>query len=259
MTIDRRCSGISDRRDLLTEKTLDAETRTSESSKNDNSENTHEKLTTDSFNQQLVQANENLIIASIKCQTIAENLEKSSAQMIHLANHDFLTELPNRMQLNDRIGQAILLAKRDKSRLAVLFLDLDKFKAVNDSYGHGMGDKLLQSVAARLQNAIRSSDTASRQGGDEFILLLSNIGDKDSLCRTIKEIQQIISASYLIAETNICIGSAIGVSVFPEHGEDTQTLIHCADIAMYYAKQRGPNQYEIFNPDIHNASTAGLE
>ncbi|CAL60973.1 hypothetical protein; putative GGDEF domain [Herminiimonas arsenicoxydans] len=259
MTFDRRCSGIADRRDFLTEGILPAETPTSDSSKSENSMNTSVKLTTESLNQQLVQANENLVIASIKCQTIAENLEKSSAKMMHLANHDFLTELPNRMQLNDRIGQAILLAKRDNSKLAILFLDLDKFKAVNDVYGHGMGDKLLQAVAARLQIAIRSSDTASRHGGDEFILLLSRIGDKDSLCRTIKKIQHIVSASYLIAETNISIGSAIGVSIFPEHGEDTQTLIHCADIAMYNAKQRGTNQYEIFSPDIHNPAKASLE
>jgi diguanylate cyclase (GGDEF)-like protein len=142
------------------------------------------------------------------------------------------------------------MAKRYKTRQAILFLDLDKFKAVNDAYGHGIGDKLLQSAAARLKKAIRSSDTASRQGGDEFILLLSKVGNEDSLLRTIKKIQNIISVPYLIAEKNIHIGSAIGMSVFPEHGEDTQTLIRCADAAMYRAKQRGSNQHEIFRSDI---------
>jgi diguanylate cyclase (GGDEF)-like protein len=258
MILDRRSSGIADRRGFRDDEASRTEAPTIEPAKSKDA-NASGKLTPHHLNRQLVQANENLVIASIKCQTIAENLEKSSVKMTHLANHDFLTELPNRMQLYDRIGQAILMAKRDNTKLAILFMDLDKFKAVNDSYGHEIGDELLRSVAARLKKAIRNSDTASRQGGDEFILLLSKVGNEDSLRRTIKKIQHSISAPYLIAEKNIHIGSAIGVSVFPEHGEDTQTLIRCTDAAMYHAKQRGPNQHEIFSPDMGKASKAAPE
>lgn len=208
------------------------------------------------LNLQLMQANEHLVIASIESHAMADDLEKSRAEMAHLANHDFLTNLPNRLQLIDRIGQAIIFATRHRTKLAVLFLDLDRFKSVNDTLGHAVGDLLLRSVADRLQNAIRRSDTVSRQGGDEFVLLLSEVNEEETLRPKIEKIRQIISEPYRIAGNDLIIGATIGVSIFPEHGEETETLIRHADLAMYYAKQSGRNQYQFFNEEMRDSTTA---
>jgi diguanylate cyclase (GGDEF)-like protein len=202
------------------------------------------------LNLQLMRANEKLVIASVESQEMAEDLERSRAEMAHLANHDFLTDLPNRMQLHDRIGQAITLARRHRTKLAVLFLDLDKFKAVNDSLGHAVGDQLLQAVAERLMSMIRRSDTVSRHGGDEFVLLLSEVNEEENLRPKIEKIRHLVSSPYNIAGNDLMIGVTIGVSIFPEHGDDTETLVRRADLAMYYAKQQGRNQYQFFSPEM---------
>ena len=144
-------------------------------------------VTQEDNNLQLREANENLVIASIESHIMNEKLEKSKAEMTHLANHDFLTDLPNRMQLYDRISQAITSARRYGNKLTIMFLDLDRFKAVNDSFGHVVGDKLLQAVAQRLKNTVRASDTVSRTGGDEFVLLLPEIVDQAGLISTIEK------------------------------------------------------------------------
>jgi diguanylate cyclase len=209
-------------------------------------------ITQQDLNRQLVQANENLVIASIESHAMADDLEKSRAEMAHLANHDFLTDLPNRLQLYDRISQAITFATRHRTKLAVLFLDLDRFKSINDSLGHAIGDLLLRSVAERLQSAIRRSDTVSRQGGDEFVLLLSEVNEEETLRPKIEKIRQMISEPYRIAGNDLNIGVTIGVSIFPEHGDDTEKLIRCADLAMYHAKQRGRNQYEFYSANMRN-------
>ncbi len=198
----------------------------------------------------LRQANEQLVIASVQLQIATEEIEKSKAEMTHLANHDFLTDLPNRTQLFDRIAQAIALAKRHHAKLAVLFLDLDRFKTVNDTLGHAIGDQLLQSVAHRLQSAIRSSDTVSRQGGDEFVLLLSEVNQEEILALKIEKIHQIITAPYCVAGNDLDIGATIGISVFPKDGEDAETLIRNADTAMYYAKETGRNKFQFFRPEM---------
>jgi diguanylate cyclase (GGDEF)-like protein len=198
------------------------------------------------INTQLREANEKLVIAAVKLQNMAEELKKS----IHLASHDFLTNLPNRMQLFDRITQAIAWSRRHQSQFAVLFLDLDRFKAVNDTLGHQVGDKLLQLVAERLQNIIRSSDTASRNGGDEFVLVLSEVNHRETLVQKVEDIRAIISAPYCIAEHDIEIGVTIGIGVYPDDGEDVYTLIQNADAAMYAAKENGRDQYQFFRPEM---------
>lgn len=195
----------------------------------------------------LQQANEELVIASVKMQAMAEQLKKS----IHLASHDFLTDLPNRMQLLDRITQAIAWARRHQSKFAVLFLDLDRFKIINDTLGHAIGDQLLQSVAERLMSIIRSSDTASRQGGDEFILVLSEVSCKEVLALKVNDILHIISAPYSIAGHELCIGVTIGVSVFPDDGDSAEILIRHADVAMYCAKENGRDQFQFFKSAMH--------
>lgn len=209
-------------------------------------------VTQEDNNLQLREANENLVIASIESHIMNEKLEKSKAEMTHLANHDFLTDLPNRMQLYDRISQAITSARRYGNKLTIMFLDLDRFKAVNDSFGHVVGDKLLQAVAQRLKNTVRASDTVSRTGGDEFVLLLPEIVDQAGLISTIEKIHAAITAPYHIAGNELDIGTTIGISFFPEDGEDAETLIRSADAAMYNAKENGRNSYQFFKKELRS-------
>ncbi len=199
-------------------------------------------------NRQLVEVNEQLVIASLQFQMVAEKIERAKEEIAHLAYHDALTNLPNRIQLYDRIEQAILFAKRRSAQLAVLFLDLDRFKAINDSFGHAVGDQVLQSVAQRLKSAVRDSDTVSRHGGDEFILLLSEVSLGEGLDQKIAEIHRAVTAPHDIAEIVLEIGATIGISIFPDDGEDTATLIHNADAAMYDAKENGRNRHQYFRP-----------
>ena len=201
-------------------------------------------------NLRLRKANEQLVIASVQLQTATEEIERSRAEMVELANHDLLTGLPNRMQLYDRIVQAMALARRHNTKLAVLFLDLDRFKLVNDSLGHAIGDQLLQSIAHRLKGAIRSTDTVSRQGGDEFVLLLSEVEQEDALVLKIGKIHEIIIAPYNVAGHELQIGATIGISMFPQDGEDAETLIRNADTAMYHAKESGRNKYQFYRRDM---------
>ncbi|HEY8101840.1 MAG TPA: EAL domain-containing protein [Burkholderiaceae bacterium] len=198
----------------------------------------------------LRQVNEQLVISSVQSQILAEEIEKAKVAMTHLANHDFLTTLPNRMRLNDRITQSIASARRHSEKLAVLFLDLDRFKVINDTLGHTIGDQLLQAVAQRLKEAIRSSDTVSRHGGDEFILVLSEVNDHGTLADNVKKIHEIITASYPVAGHDLVIGATIGISIFPQDGEDADTLVRNADAAMYYAKENGRNKYQFFKQEI---------
>jgi len=174
-----------------------------------------------------------------------------SLQAIHLAQHDFLTDLPNRMLLNDRLTQAIASARRHSHRLAVLFLDLDQFKHVNDSLGHGIGDILLQSVARRLAACVRSSDTVSRQGGDEFVVLLSELAHPDAAAVSAEKIIRALVAPHDVANHQLHVTVTIGISIFPDDGPNAETLIKCADTAMYHAKGRSRNTYQFFEREMN--------
>ncbi len=171
--------------------------------------------------------------------------------MAHLAQHDFLTDLPNRMLLSDRIASAIALARRHGKRRAVLFLDLDGFKHINDSLGHPVGDLLLQSVAQRLKACVRSSDTVSRQGGDEFVVLLSEIEHAADAARSAEKMVVTLAAPHDVAGKELHISASIGISIYPEDGQDAETLIKCADTAMYHAKEKGRNNYQFFTGDMN--------
>lgn len=174
-----------------------------------------------------------------------------SIQISHLAQHDFLTDLPNRILLNDRLTQAISFARRHGNQLAVLFLDLDRFKHVNDSLGHVIGDKLLQSVAGRLVTCVRSSDTVSRLGGDEFVVLLSDVEHADAAAATARKLITALAAPHDVAHHDLHVSASIGVSIYPDDGHDAETLLKCADTAMYHAKEGGRNNYQFFKADMN--------
>jgi diguanylate cyclase (GGDEF)-like protein/PAS domain S-box-containing protein len=169
----------------------------------------------------------------------------------HLAEHDFLTELPNRMLLNDRINQAIAAAPRHMKSVAVLFIDLDGFKHINDSLGHSIGDKLLQSISKRLVNCVRGSDTVSRQGGDEFVVLLSEVDHPKDVTIMARRFLQAIAEPHSVNPHDLHVTASIGVSVYPEDGPDAETLIKNADTAMYQAKDDGRQGYQFFKPAMN--------
>ena len=174
-----------------------------------------------------------------------------SLQLSHLAQYDVLTDLPNRTLLNDRLTQAIASARRHGTGLAVLFVDLDRFKHVNDSLGHAMGDALLQSVAHLLLACVRSSDTVSRLGGDEFVVVLSELDQVGDAAITANKVLTMLATPHSIAQHDLDVTVSIGVSTFPYDGEDAETLIKNADTAMYHAKENGRNNYQFFEKDMN--------
>jgi diguanylate cyclase (GGDEF)-like protein/PAS domain S-box-containing protein len=173
------------------------------------------------------------------------------AEMSHLAQHDTLTKLPNRTLLQDRLSQAITTAGRNGTRIAVLFLDLDGFKHINDSLGHDIGDKLLQSVAKRLLASVRTSDTVSRIGGDEFVVLLSEVAHAGDAGVKAGKILAALNAPLEIDQHNLRVTASIGVTTYPEDGQETAMLIKNADLAMYQAKENGRNNYQFFEKDMN--------
>lgn len=172
-------------------------------------------------------------------------------KMTHLAQHDFLTDLPNRVLLNDRISQAIALAMRSGTQLAVLFLDLDNFKYINDSLGHETGDKVLQSIAKRLNGCVRSSDTISRLGGDEFVILLREDKNGEDAALTAEKILASMILPLSINKNDLYITTSIGISIYPADGLDAETLIKNADTAMYDVKKNGSNNYRFFKSKMN--------
>jgi diguanylate cyclase (GGDEF)-like protein/PAS domain S-box-containing protein len=172
-------------------------------------------------------------------------------KLTHSAQHDFLTGLPNRMLLNDRVGQAIAFATRRGKRVGVLFLDLDGFKHINDSLGHAIGDQLLQSIATNLVECVRTSDTVSRQGGDEFVILISEIDELADAALAARRLLKAVARPHSIGQHDLHVTTSIGVSVYPDDGLDAETLIKTADTAMYQAKENGRQSYRFFKPAMN--------
>lgn len=175
--------------------------------------------------------------------------QATAERMTYLAQHDFLTQLPNRMLLDDRIAQGIEQAKRHAKALALIFVDLDNFKSINDSLGHAVGDRLLQSVADRLQSCVRSSDTVSRTGGDEFIVLLTEMQGEKNACATAQKILKAMALEHDIEHLPLKITCSLGISLYPRDGQNSDALVCHADHAMYQAKQAGRNRYHFFSAD----------
>ena len=171
----------------------------------------------------------------------------------HMAQFDALTDLPNRALLSDRLQQALSNAKREHIHLALLFIDIDNFKPINDSLGHAIGDKLLANAAIRMQQCMRESDTIARIGGDEFIVLLPNIEAEHDAVVVAEKIRQSIDYPFEMAEHTLSISVSIGIAIYPEHGEDEIELSKNADCAMYFAKQAGRNIVKLYHDKMQIA------
>lgn len=171
-------------------------------------------------------------------------------QMLHLAEHDALTELPNRLLLSDRLARSIALSRRYGRRLAVLFIDCDRFKHINDTLGHAIGDQVLRSIARRLTSCVRESDTVSRHGGDEFLILLSEVDHADDAGIIAEKIVQSVGEPHFVAGHELQLTVSVGISLYPEDGQDAQSLIMRADSAMYHAKKTGRNRVGFYRPDL---------
>lgn len=169
----------------------------------------------------------------------------------HLAEHDPLTDLPNRMLFNDRLSQAIARCRRECSSFALMFLDLDRFKNINDSLGHHVGDQLLRIVAERITASVRESDTVSRPGGDEFTLLLSDIEDPEDAARVAEKLLQSLARPCSIGGRQLMVTASIGISIYPDDGDDIPTLMRNADAAMYHSKESGRNSYQYFHIEMN--------
>jgi diguanylate cyclase (GGDEF)-like protein len=168
-----------------------------------------------------------------------------------LAYYDALTELPNRTLLRDRLAQALAGASRKKNKVALLFLDLDRFKVINDSLGHSFGDQLLQKVAERLKTQAREQDTVARIGGDEFLVVLTSINEPAEAAIAAERIQNVLTTQFAIQDHSFSVSCSIGISIFPEHGADGESLIKNADAALYCAKESGRNTFRFFTDDMN--------
>jgi diguanylate cyclase (GGDEF)-like protein/PAS domain S-box-containing protein len=184
-----------------------------------------------------------------------------SLKMSHLAQHDGLTDLPNRILLNDRLGQAMPMAWRNGKKLAVLYVDIDRFKHVNDSAGHSAGDRLLQSVAKRLLDCVRSSDTVSRQGGDEFVILLCDVAHPKDAAVAAEKMLVELGRPHCMDQLELHVSASIGIAIYPEDGTTADALLKNADAAMYRAKDCGRNNYQFFKNERnrHVLDQHGLE
>lgn len=186
--------------------------------------------------------------------------EKRAEERIrHLAHHDPLTELPNRALLTDRLAHGLDRARRHGTRLAVLFIDLDRFKYINDSLGHPVGDKLLKVVADRFTTALREEDTLSRIGGDEFVVILEDLGATDDAARVAGKLLEVLETPLQVEGHELFIGASIGISLFPTDGDSIDALVRCADSAMYRAKEAGRNTFQFFTPEQARESRERFE
>jgi diguanylate cyclase (GGDEF)-like protein/PAS domain S-box-containing protein len=183
--------------------------------------------------------------------------KKAEADIQKLAYYDALTGLPNRSLLMNRLQQALAQAKRDERLAALLFIDLDKFKEVNDQYGHAFGDKLLKAVGLRLASCIRQNDTLARFGGDEFIMLLPGLSDASAVTMVAEKILAIMAEPFCIDQRRFDISCSIGITLYPQDGEDTDLLLKRADMAMYVAKDMGRNGYCFFDVKMERTSRPG--
>ena len=186
-----------------------------------------------------------LLVRAIRYAIERKKLEEAIRQ---LAYHDSLTGLPNRTLFNDRLAVALAHARRNREKLAVMLLDLDQFKEVNDTLGHSVGDQLLRAVGHRLRSLLRESDTIARMGGDEFMLLLPGITPAENGANIAQKVLEAFGEPFAVDGQDLHITTSIGIAIYPSDGEDIETLVRNADIALYRAKGQGRNNYQCYTP-----------
>ena len=184
---------------------------------------------------------------------LAERM-RAEARLQYMAHHDALTDLPNRTLFSDRLKQGLAQAKRDKGILALLFLDLDHFKPINDTYGHAVGDLLLKEMALRMRKCVREADTVSRIGGDEFLVLLPTVETSQDAMRVAEKMLVALSQAFVLDGRDLHISGSIGIAIYPENGSNEILLTHHADTAMYYAKSDGRNRAKMYRPEMRDTA-----
>lgn len=195
---------------------------------------------------QILEANEHLVLAALHAEAIAETALNNLGELEFSSQRDPLTKTPNRAVMLDRLESAIALARRHGTPIALLFVDLDRFKEINDTLGHAAGDQVIQLVAHRLEGVVRDTDTVSRHGGDEFLVLLSEVSQASDVAMIATKVVADIAAPCRIGNQMLQLSASLGVAVYPEDGQDAATLINHADAAMYRAKRRGGNCFEFY-------------
>jgi diguanylate cyclase (GGDEF)-like protein len=214
---------------------------------------------------QLLEANEQLVLSALRIQMDADSAAEAAAHALKEASRsvelDALTGLPNRALLLDRLAQAIAGARRRRARSALLFVDLNNFKQINDTLGHAAGDQALRLAAARLASSVRATDTVSRHGGDEFVILLADVAAASDALAIAQKLSAALGAPSRVGDQMIRLTASIGISLYPDDGEDAATLIERADVAMYRAKRQGlhslvfRHEYSADPPHALNAHT----
>ena len=200
-----------------------------------------------------------LVDINLSLEKVIDKKEKAEQDLQYLAYHDELTGLPNKNLLVDRINQSIKTASRDKQKLAILFLDLDRFKNINDSLGHTIGDTLIKQVSHRLKKTLRDHDTISRNGGDEFVVVLERLKNTNEAIHVAKKVINCLTEPFDIQSHKIHIGASVGISIFPTDGDTSLILLRNADTAMYRAKQSGGNQLQFYDKSMSNQLRDRLE
>lgn len=205
----------------------------------------------DELEQRVEERTRELAMANARLQAEIQERKLAEQQIRYLANHDALTGLPNRRLLEDRLEQAMEMARRSGRQVAVQFIDLDRFKPINDRLGHRIGDLLLQAVAQRLRGLLRAVDTVSRVGGDEFVIVLPEMSSVTAAAHTAQRVLDALAQSYCIDGHELCVTPSIGICMFPTHGQSTETLLSTADTAMYFAKKTGRANVQLFAPEMN--------
>ena len=209
----------------------------------------------DDLEQRVADRTDELTKANTQLQKEIYERVQAEQRIWHMAHHDSLTGLPNRTLLLDRLDQALAQSRRDKTRVGVVFLDLDRFKSINDTLGHAVGDELLKKVASRLSKVVRGVDTVSRLGGDEFIIVLRELRYAADATLVVEKILRALALPVSVLGNELCVTPSIGISIFPDDGDEAMQLLKNADTAMYSAKARGRNTYQFFTPRMNEEAT----
>lgn len=206
----------------------------------------------------LLEANGQLVLAALRAQVVAEAAERHRDEAARAGQRDPLTELSNRASMHNRLRLALASAQRRNTHLAVLFIDVDRFKQINDTFGHPVGDRVLQCVARRLEASVRETDTVGRYGGEEFLVLLDDLASTDAVSRTVETLLDVLARPESIAGHTVELSASIGIALYPDDATDAAALIACSDAAMYRAKRRGPGGYEFCHDVERDADGAPI-